>query len=228
MKKNAMLKIAAILMVAVLLTTCAISSTFAKYTTSGNIAVQTAKVAKFGVEITGSVATDDALFAKAYKAGTDNDVAALDAAYNVVAPGTASADKAINFTVTGKPEVAVEITTTAAISLQKWEVNGEFYCPIVFNVNGTEIKQDATNSTAAKLESAIKNAIEATNGKYAPNTDLSEVEGLDLDIDWAWAFNGDDAKDTALGDAAADGNAATISISIERKVEQIDTYSAGN
>ena len=36
MKKNKMMRIASVLLVAVILTTCAISGTFAKYVTSGN------------------------------------------------------------------------------------------------------------------------------------------------------------------------------------------------
>ena len=53
MKKNAMLKIAAILLVAVLLTTCAISTTFAKYVTNtADYAPSEARVAKWGLTFT--------------------------------------------------------------------------------------------------------------------------------------------------------------------------------
>ena len=51
MKKNTMMRIASVLMVAVLLSTCAISSTFAKYVSSDS-ATDTARIAKWGVEVT--------------------------------------------------------------------------------------------------------------------------------------------------------------------------------
>ena len=68
MKKNAMLKIAAILMVAVLLTTCAISSTFAKYVTSDSYS-DTARVAKWGITLTVS---QDKMFADNYSIDDTN------------------------------------------------------------------------------------------------------------------------------------------------------------
>ncbi len=49
--KNKMMRIASILMVAVLLTVCAVSSTFAKYVTSVNVG-DAARVAKWGIVIT--------------------------------------------------------------------------------------------------------------------------------------------------------------------------------
>ena len=67
MRKNKMMRAASALMVAVLLTTCTISGTFAKYVTtaSGN---DTARVAKWGVQIdmAGFSDVDNDLFAKTY------------------------------------------------------------------------------------------------------------------------------------------------------------------
>ena len=56
MKKNKMMRIASVLLVAVILTTCAISGTFAKYVTSEN-GSDSARVAKFGVEVTANGST---------------------------------------------------------------------------------------------------------------------------------------------------------------------------
>ena len=50
MKKNKMMRIASVLLVAVLLSTCAISSTFAKYTTEFT-GTSTAKVATWSVNV---------------------------------------------------------------------------------------------------------------------------------------------------------------------------------
>ena len=111
MKKNKMMRIASILMVVTLLSTCAISGTFAKYVTKASGEDQ-ARVAKWGVLI--SINGGD-LFEQKYPA---EDEAYLEAGgeYSVessnddkvVAPGTSSdqIDKSLTAKVTGTPEVA--------------------------------------------------------------------------------------------------------------------------
>ena len=146
MKKNKMMRIASVLLVAVILTTCAISGTFAKYVTSGN-GSDTARVAKFGVAITANGDT----FADAYdkvgdgtgnsnkmvayvtagstvKSGTQND--------DVVAPGTSGSMAA--FTITGTPEVAVRVAFSGTLELgDKWvDSTSHYYCPIEITVSG--------------------------------------------------------------------------------------------
>ena len=86
MKKNKMMRIASVLLVAVILTTCAISGTFAKYVTSGN-GSDNARVAKFGVTLTGTADTFKETYAK------DDNTFTLEAntvvsTEDVVAPGT--------------------------------------------------------------------------------------------------------------------------------------------
>ena len=124
MKKNKMMRIASVLLIAVLLSTCVISGTFAKYVTSGSVADQ-ARVAKFGVVVTGS----GSLFAENYwyvdglagnqpsdhtgEGNHDSDTPGLltvessDGA-NLVAPGTQN-DTGVTFTLSGTPEVDVKI-----------------------------------------------------------------------------------------------------------------------
>ncbi|MBR0449765.1 MAG: hypothetical protein IIX30_03010, partial [Clostridia bacterium] len=126
MKKNAMLKIAAILMVAVLLTTCAISSTFAKYITTGD-GDASARVAKWGVTV--EVAADEAFFTN-YNDGTEDIVVS---GTTVVAPGTQNTE-AITITVYGAPEVDAEIEATGNfLQLTNWESTEGEYCPLIFN-----------------------------------------------------------------------------------------------
>ena len=122
--KNKMMRIASILMVAVLLTVCAVSGTFAKYVTKASID-DTARVAKFGVQL----AIDGTLFDKAYLAA-DANTPAGDATTGltvksdddalVVAPGTKSGD-GMTFSIKGQPEVSVAV----AIKLQAAEGDTE-------------------------------------------------------------------------------------------------------
>ncbi len=228
MKKNVMMRIASILMVATLLTTCVISGTFAKYVTSAS-GSDTARVAKFGVKL--SVA-GDSMFSNEYD--TDDTtydgsitVKSIDDA-NVVAPGTASADGAA-FAITGTPEVATKITVAlenvediflAAGTYTDWTIapygvddeatedvtEGEFtleenYYPVVYT-----LKQGDTVIATGNLE-AIEDAIDTFNATatYAPNTELDAA----FSLTWAWAFEQTDATlynkaDTLLGNLAAD------------------------
>ena len=125
MKKNKMMRIASVLLVAVLISTCAISGTFAKYVTKAE-GSDTARVAKWGILLT---MEGDDMFAPEYKAddttfkgSTDNQDPKLsvrvDQDYledateeditDLVAPGTTN--NGFKATITGKPEVAVRYT----------------------------------------------------------------------------------------------------------------------
>ena len=163
MKKNAMLKIAAILMVAVLLTTCAISSTFAKYVKDGTPTSADARVAKWGVEFT--TKTND-LFLKTYDGEGDVSVEATGS--EVVAPGTTNT-ASVTTDIVGTPEVAFELITTATVDLgddeEAWEVNTTgtdvFYCPLQFQINGTGAWITSEGCTkAGEFETKINDAIE--------------------------------------------------------------------
>jgi len=126
MKKNKALRAASALLVLTLLTTSIIGGTFAKYTTSGSVN-DTARVAKWGVDIT----TSGALYSDAYAIATAADgkenlpatwvadpgkesitVAAATQSDNIVAPGTKSYGNGLSFSISGVPEVAVTVKTT--------------------------------------------------------------------------------------------------------------------
>lgn len=214
MKKNVMMRVAAMLLVCVLASTCGISGTFAKYVTMAE-GSDTARVAKFGVTVT---IAGDSNFSNQY-ATHDNSiyggavsVKSSDAA-KVVAPGTSSEDVAgeVTFKITGTPEVATKIDiefdvlhdiflgagtyedpTTA--KTDSFEVATDYY-PVVFtlrNSTGTVV----ITGNLAKIEEEFNKL----SGTYAPNTKLDETYTLT----WAWAFeSGNDAADTLLGNLAA-------------------------
>lgn len=234
MKKNIMMRVASTLLIAVLLTTCAIAGTFAKYVTSKS-GSDTARVAEFGVRIT----ANGQMFKETYQGietGWTSANTVDGETDKVVAPGT-SGDM-VKMTLTGTPEVAVRVTYEAtAFDLDNWTLYDDTeYCPIVFTINGVTYgtnDTDAANKSAnvAALETAIKDAIADYEMEYAPNTALTG-EGADaLAISWAWDFDVDDEKDTILGDKAAgiaeNGSSmaktpARISITVKTTVTQID------
>lgn len=138
MKKNKMMRIASILLVAVLISTCAISGTFAKYVTKAE-ATDTARVAKWGVVISvdGTDAFADKYVTHDTEFGYEGEYSVVafaaegEKADKVVAPGTSSADldKTLSATIKGKPEVAtaytVEIANIKDIVLRSVAQSGE-------------------------------------------------------------------------------------------------------
>lgn len=227
MKKNNTMRIAAGLAVAALLSTCLVSGTYAKYTTSGS-SNDTAQVAKWGVTVAndGGNAFDNK-YAKDDTTVTDitgdSVKATTGASYDLVAPGTKGEFKAA--TVTGTPEVAVHVENAATITLVGWDIptgagdTTEFYCPLKFTVNGTAVNTDSCTS-AADVKAAVENAVKATSKNYEANTALSA--NYSAKIEWEWAFStsqDNDVKDTKLGDLAA---APTVSIAVTTTVTQID------
>ena len=210
-KKNTFMRLAMVLVLLVLVTTSAVGGTFAKYVTDGS-ADDSARVAKFGVNI---VATSDA-FSTEYK--NTEDKVTVKATEKVLAPGTSGTLATVE--LTGKPEVAVNVAYTVDLKLEKWQIGSEEYCPLIFKIGDDVFKIDGSTITdVAGLEAAVEGAFTGLNGDLAVNSDVSAKNS---EMTWEWAFDGDDEKDTALGNQAANGNHATISLEITCTVTQID------
>ena len=206
MKRNTILRVSAILLVLTLLSTCVISGTFAKYTTSAD-ANDDARIAKWGVVVEAT--------AEAFTENDDDTVISFVSGENVLAPGTDG--NLCGLTITGQPEVAVKIDATAELELTDWAVDSAYYCPLVITVGNTEFKGN-DYADAEAFEKAVEDAIvaEIAVASVDPNTDLANA----VAVTWAWAYEGNnDVKDTALGNAAAP---ATISIAVSVTVTQID------
>lgn len=229
MKKNTMMRFASVLLVAVLLTTCVISGTFAKYITDGSYE-DSARVAKWGVAVNVDTRTDaDTFFGTMYNdaAVTEEAAAAVVGAEAVVAPGT---NGSVEFSITGTPEVDVAITfegeATADVLVPADTVDGfdEDYTPVVFTV--TKDGSPLATGTLATVISALSADVNKTRVNAGTTLDTTYV------LSWAWDFddNGagtNDVLDTLLGNVAAGTvtNAAvktTIDFDFTITVTQID------
>lgn len=118
MKKNVMMRLACFLLVAVLISTSAISGTYAKYTTQ-DAGKDEARVAKWGVElqVIGNLYGDtymDNIVKDADDTGTNIRVQSVDKAADVVAPGTKNTE-GFTFSLKGKPEVDGIVKSTMTI-----------------------------------------------------------------------------------------------------------------
>jgi hypothetical protein len=193
MKKNKFMRLASVMLMLCLITTCAISGTFAKYTTNGK-AQDSARVAKWGMVIT---VTGDNAFADAYDVGAGVKTVVSQGATgdSVVAPGTYGILATV--AIDGRPEVSTKLTTKIDLDLTNWNAtynngtNTVPYCPIVFTVGAetyglTKIKEadglavvDHQYNTIAELETAVIDAI--LNKVYAGEaaTDITPAGDID-------------------------------------------------
>lgn len=246
-KKHWTLRAAGLLFALVLITSCFVGGTFAKYVTSKS-ASDIARVARFGVEIT---AEDHTAFKTTYTTDAtglsiDTNTVISGDGEKVVAPGTGE-DNAATLSITGKPEVAVHVELTmsgmdvfleagehpdltATSPTAKFTLNDRYY-PVVFTLKkgSTELASGTISKINAYLATLPKN--------YDAGTDLSTVFGT-YTLSWEWAF-GDtaiptttDKADTLLGVLAADYKAfdyvlgtnyqTGISFTLAATVTQID------
>lgn len=225
MKKNIAMRVAAFLFILTMISTCAFATTFAKYTTDGDI-TDTAKVAKWGVTI-----KDQNYDNKEYEFNTSVEDTAIivDADVKTLAPGSK-----VNFAclvLGGTPEVAVEVNYTATLTLTGWTDGTNPYCPLIFKVGTEDFYIGKTGITnQAELITAVQNAIITGYSKeYAAGTDLSAVASNNLTVSCSWDFEGtangqNNLSDTALGDAAANGTMPTVSLYIKCEVDQLNDY----
>lgn len=221
MKKNRMMRTAAVLLVAVLLTTSVISGTFAKYTTSAS-SWDSARVANWGFERTNSMDLTN-LFLGSYTNVASNN------GDDVIAPGT-EGSTTFSFAYDGaNGEDGPEVAYT-------FEVKVEASCDNAILANKNILWQLDNKGYGSwdKMIADITALSGSTTGKqeYAPNTlpaaftDADEVHT----ISWKWIFdetaankeadtvNGDDL-DTAMGN---DDALANCSIKITITATQVD------
>lgn len=236
MKKNKMMRLASVMMVMTLMTTSVISGTFAKYVTTAS-GTNTARVAKWGVQISGMA---DTLFAKTYaKDATTDIVNTVEATEKVVAPGTKN-DTGVSFSLTGTPEVAVKIDFavtgsstekitdvvlpaandtytdwTKAPYTDKFDLTSEYH-PVEFTLKdgSTELKK----GTLADIEKFL----EDKSGEYPAGTNLAIILGGttgNYTLTWEWVFEHGstdeekamyDAADTLLGNLASGTQTAIV------------------
>lgn len=243
MKKNTMMRVASVLLIAVLLSTCAISGTFAKYVTKSS-ATEVARVAKWGVDFV--ITTDMFKTTYQYDAPPHGDFTGKlsvesDNGNKVVAPGTSGTGYSLS--TIGTPEVSYVVTfglDIAASQTVYLDIGGDVYRPVSYTL--TLGASSYTSNDLAKIASNIltyKYMYDVDSGHYyttADNgttwTDAGTVAPK-MVLSWSWAFSTspeNDIKDTALGDIAAGvtpeiavtGSCTDISLVVTSTATQID------
>lgn len=217
MKKNVMMRLASFLLVAVLISTSAISGTYAKYTTQDS-GKDEARVAKWGVELQ----VIGNLYGETYKdvivADDSADgftVQSKDAADDVVAPGTKN-DEGFTFSLNGTPEVSGEVTVT--LGYENIYLNAGYY--------GVMIDVPAQTINAANYNEFADLYVKDDDGVYSAATgytdhttyytleDIAELGATYYPVEYAMSgstsnynvgYTGDHSYDTIAGISAMIG-----------------------
>jgi hypothetical protein len=200
MKKNKTMRIASVVMMAALLSTCAISGTFAKYT-SASTGKDTARVAKWDIRLGQSEQhmTDEFTF-DLFNTTYDNGAVKSAGTDNVIAPGT-TGSFVIN--IQNKSEVA------AKYWIDFTETKTDMRIPLQYSTNNTKWETDI-NKLDIKQEDAVVLAIGS--------------DEVSVTIYWKWDFNGaadsgqTDETDTELGVDGTD----TVTVTAKVTAEQVD------
>ena len=195
MKNIKMFAIAALL-VAVAVTSYSVSGTYAKYTTTLAEQTDSARVAKWEFNQTQNIAN-------LFKASYDSDV---NAPVDVVAPGTSGE---YSFNLSGVTETNYTLVANVVASDT---INTNTYAPIVYTLDSHAVTDQNADGVvdATDLAKAIT-ALYDPDKVYAAGTVSESVHT----IGWSWAIDGDNALDTALGNAiVADEDAHTVSLSV--------------
>ena len=194
MKKNVMMRVASALLVAVLMTTCAISGTFAKYTSTAS-GSDSARVAKWDFKINGTTANSNTFTFDLFNTvldsdgNTEADIKVADG--TIIAPGTKG-----SFAIVLKNDS--EVTAKYVID---YTVTNEANIPVVFSLDGETWKN---NIDELDVTTPVTVAIGAT-----PT----------ITVHWMWAFEGgDDPADTTLGLAGS----ATLKVDAKVTVTQVN------
>lgn len=195
MKKNLVMRIAAVVLMCTLVTACFASSTFAKYT-SGAEGTATATVAKWDVTVNDQkLGVDNATVTFDLMEVFTNSVNTPAETVNgkKLAPGT---DGSFSFKITNASDVAAEAVINLAYN----------------DDNEVELPTSFVFATDENFEDAI--TMPATLDKIALPLDADKT----VTIYWKWIFeDGVDEDDTALGLAAG-----SLKVDATITVEQVD------
>jgi hypothetical protein len=202
MTKNKMMRVASALLVAVLLTTCAISGTFAKYVTSTD-ASDSARVAYWGFVEPTNVTWNPFLHNDTDVLGPVDDV-------DLLAPGTeGEATLTLAYTANGNiaaPEVAYSYMLVL-------EADGDYTAldnntSFVWKLDGVEYQ------TFAELKDAVEDL--SQERVDAGNRPAAES----FTFGWEWKFDeNNDVNDTAMGNAT---DLANIEITLTITATQLN------
>lgn len=211
MKKNKVLRLASVLMMACLLTTCVISGTFAKYVSTTSAQDQ-ARVAYWGFK--GATLEINDLFDSAYDGSVGSTV-------DVIAPGTTGSttiqyEYNANGSITA-PEVAYkfEVSTEGSACATVIQDNANIAWALVAGDTAPEADSAEWGTWSALLTEIAGLSVERVEAGNLPALSQNEYT-----IAWKWDFEKDAAGNTA--DTEMSDSLAEVVLKITVTATQID------
>ncbi len=199
MRKNKTMRAAVLLLALVLITSCFVGGTFAKYTSSATANSATATVAKWSFKVEGTeiavtgtapTITFDLFSTIKDSNGTDNE---SDVVTGKIAPGTSG-----SFVLNVQNSSEVTAKYSIDFTVDKKNVPAAVTLPIKFSTDGNTWADDLTDISNAQLAAG--------------------ASATDVTVQWKWEFDGDH---TALG-IAAQTAAPTVQVTASITAEQVD------
>ena len=193
MKKNTMMRIASVLLIAVLMTTCVISGTFAKYASDASV-VSTGTIAKWSFDVNETdIATEDLTFNLFDTIFDSNGTDVEGDTSNKIAPGTK-----------GSFDIVLKNTS---------EVTAKFKIGLTCS----------NDDIAGLLDFSATMKNDTDPAKFALNTFVTIASGATetVTVTWEWPFDendgGNDGVDTGFG-----VDPATFTVTANIRAEQVD------
>ncbi|MBQ1372370.1 MAG: hypothetical protein IIY70_05505 [Oscillospiraceae bacterium] len=202
MKKNKMMRIASGLLVLNLMSTCAISGTFAKYVTSADVQ-DSARVAKWGVAVTASGHLFDSSYIDTPPTnylGPDGSTVSpvgwsVVTTEAVVAPGTNNTEQKTNdpkdmtIAVTGTPEVAVKVDIKVHGSASESEAVKDVVLPSGTYLDYTTGNSDSDTFTMTSDYHPVKFTLTRNGSAVVTDGTLAAVETALENLTGTYAAN---------------------------------------
>lgn len=222
MQKNNMMRLASVLLIAVLLSTCAVSGTFAKYTTTQS-AESKARVAKWDIDFNAGDSTRKDFVFDLFKTieDTKNDNENAKSETDVKQPDSNASDKTSVIAPGTSGSFTIELKNDSEVNA-KYTISYE-----VENTNGIplEFSTDGNNWYGYSNIDSIK-----AGGDNCKLDMSGENQSKDITVYWRWLYerpnsendtsvNNGDSLDTSL---AAMTTLPTITVTATVTVTQVD------
>ena len=214
MKNNIMMKIAMVLLATVMITSCAVSGTFAKYTSTAT-GSSTARIATWDFKVGGTkVSTNELTFNlfntvyDTYGSAATNDANVSDGnTPAVIAPGTWG-----YFDIVLKNDS--EVTAKYAITFSHSKTNAS---------SGLNIKYLISTGNTLPTSNGWASNIATLNIVASNSTVMAMGASNTIRVFWKWDFsNGDNVNETTLGEAAGGSSVPSIRVTATVTATQVD------
>jgi len=202
MKKNWIMRSAYLLLAILLISTVAVSGTFAKYTWTSNDISDTTEVAKFAFKVNDSFVDEktDTITIGLFDTILEEDESTeTDVKAGMIAPGTRGAFD-LSFQNLSDVTVAVDYSVDPTSKLYvTMPFRGNVYLPLEFTLT-PDVDDSWVSIGNVMNQNVFGNAMnEIFSGLDKTTVTMNQTEAIENIVYWRWAYEENDTLDTSLG-----------------------------